>query len=68
MDKAQDIIKQALSLKAIDRYRIVSAMLESLDETDETIADIWTDEAVRRLESVRSGGTETVSYEQFFDR
>lgn len=61
-----EVIEQALELKANDRFKIVDEILKSLDKPDEEIDQIWADESANRLEAYRSGELETVSEEEFF--
>ncbi|MEA2049173.1 MAG: addiction module protein [Campylobacterota bacterium] len=62
-----EVLKQALELKADDRFKIVDEILKSLDKLDEEIDEIWTNESISRLEAYRKGSLETVSEEDFFN-
>ena len=62
-----ELLEQALELKASERSKLIDELLKSLDKPDKEIDKIWEDEASKRLESYRSGKIETVSEEEFFN-
>lgn len=62
----QDILKEALSLKPQERYLLVEEILKSLDQPDEKIDQIWMEESERRVQAVRDGRLETISYNEIF--
>jgi putative addiction module component (TIGR02574 family) len=62
-----DILVQALHLKANDRFMLIEELLKSLDKPDENINKIWEEEANKRVDSYKNGKTETVSEKDFFD-
>jgi len=51
----EDVIKQALNLKPEDKFSLVECLLNSLDEPDRNLDDIWADEAEKRLKAYRAG-------------
>ena len=55
MAEVQDILKEALSLKAIDRARLIDGLICSLDEPDPKIDEIWSRECVKRYEAFKAG-------------
>jgi len=56
MPDLNEILKSALSLPSEDRAALADRLLASLDELDEEEAErLWTDEAQRRLEELRTG-------------
>ena len=61
-----EVIEQALELKANDRFKIVDEILKSLDKPDEEMDQIWADESKNRLDAYRNGKLKTVSEEEFF--
>jgi putative addiction module component (TIGR02574 family) len=61
-----EIVSQALELKANDRFKVVDEILKSLDKPDTEIDKIWAIESQNRLEAYRKGNLETVSEEDFF--
>ena len=61
-----DILREAMSLTANERFIIVDELLKSLDKPDKEIDDIWEEEAVNRLKAYDEGKLETVSEKEFF--
>lgn len=61
-----EVLEQALELKANDRFRIVDEILKSLDKPDDEIDQVWANESVNRLNTYRQGNLKTVSQEEFF--
>jgi len=61
-----DIIEQALSLKASERYELLEMLHKSLDKPDPEIDRIWIEEAERRLQAYREGRLDVVSMEEVF--
>ena len=62
-----EILEQALHLKANDRFLLIEELLKSLDKPDENINKIWEEEANRRVDLHKDGKLETVSEKDFFD-
>jgi putative addiction module component (TIGR02574 family) len=62
-----EILEQALHLKADDRFLLIEELLKSLDKPDENINKIWEEEANRRVDLHKDGKLETVSEKDFFD-
>lgn len=61
-----EILEQALHLKANDRFLLIEELLKSLDKPDENINKIWEEEANKRVDSYKKGNLETVSEKDFF--
>ncbi|MBD3789676.1 MAG: addiction module protein [Campylobacterales bacterium] len=61
-----DILQQALQLKANERSKLVDELLKSLDKPDEEIEKIWADEAQKRLKAYREGKLKTVPMQEVF--
>ena len=66
MENCEMILKKALLLKPLDRYTLVDRLLQSLDEPDQTIDNLWAEEASRRLELHRAGKSKSIPYEDIF--
>uniref|UniRef100_Q3ARI4 Addiction module component, TIGR02574 family n=1 Tax=Chlorobium chlorochromatii (strain CaD3) TaxID=340177 RepID=Q3ARI4_CHLCH len=62
----QEIVEQARTLQPMDRLWIIEQLLQSLDEPDATIAEIWAEEAEKRLEAYRNGTLEAIPMENIF--
>lgn len=63
-----EILKEALQLKPQERYLVIENLLKSLDIPDETIDKVWAEEAQKRLQDYRQHRTETIPYDQIFDK
>ena len=61
-----EVIEQALSLKASDRYLLLELLHTSLDKPDPEIDRVWQEEALRRVKAYEEGRLETVSMEEAF--
>jgi putative addiction module component (TIGR02574 family) len=61
-----EVIEQALSLKASDRYLLLELLHTSLDKPDPEIDRVWQDEALRRVKAYDEGLLETISMEEVF--
>lgn len=61
-----DVIEQALSLKASDRYLLLEMLHRSLDKPDPEIDRVWQEEALRRVKAYDEGRLATVSVEEAF--
>ncbi|MCD6190443.1 MAG: addiction module protein [Sulfurimonas sp.] len=60
------ILQDALQLNPQERYIVVESLLQSLDKPDESIDNIWADEAQKRLQHYRDGKVKTISFEEVF--
>lgn len=63
-----EILKEALQLKPQERYLVIENLLKSLDIPDETIDEVWAEEAQKRLQDYRQHRTETIPFDQIFDK
>jgi putative addiction module component (TIGR02574 family) len=66
MESPKNILEHALKMKPADKYLIIEGLLNSLDEPDKTIIEIWAIEAEKRLKAYKEGRLKTVSYEEVF--
>ena len=67
MGNPKTILEQALKMKPADKFLLTEGLLNSLDEPDKTIDEIWAIEAEKRLEAYKQGKLKTVTYEEIFD-
>jgi len=63
---SKDVLKQALILKPEERFMVVEGLIRSLDEPDNSLDEIWAEEAEKRLKAYRSGNLEGVPMEDIF--
>lgn len=61
-----EVIEQALSLKAADRYLLLELLHSSLDKPDSEIDQVWHEEILRRVKALDEGRMKTVSMEEVF--
>jgi len=66
MSTPKSILYQALNMRPADKYIIIEGLLNSLDEPDKTIEEIWTIEAEKRLQAYKKGNLKTLTYEEVF--
>jgi putative addiction module component (TIGR02574 family) len=61
-----ELLEQALKLEPAEKLIVVEGLLNSLDEPDQKIDEIWADEAERRLAAYRAGKLKTFPMEEIF--
>ena len=66
MNVTKSFLSQALKMKPAEKFLIIEGLINSLDEPDKTIDEIWAIEAEKRLKAYKEGKLETVSYEAVF--
>ena len=66
MSTPKSILDQALNMRPADKYIIIEGLLNSLDEPDKTIEEIWNIEAGKRLQAYKEGNLKTLTYEEVF--
>ena len=64
--KLKKTIEEALQLNLQERFIIVETLLKSLDKSDETLENIWADEAEKRLMSYHKGEVQTIPFDEVF--
>jgi len=62
-----DILEEALCLSPQDKYIIVEGLLKSLDIPDESVNDLWVQEANIRVKNYREKSIKTLSFEEVFE-
>lgn len=63
---SREIINQALALKPEQRFMVVETLLNSLDEPDRVLDELWAVEAEKRLKAYREGRLKGVPLEEVF--
>jgi len=66
MSNAQ-ILQEALQLTPQERYIVVESLLQSLDKPDDSVDNIWANEAENRLQNYRDSEVETIPFEEVFN-
>jgi len=62
-----EILQEALQLNPQERYMVVESLLESLDQPDKNIDEIWANEAEKRLQDYSKNKIETIPFSKIFD-
>ncbi|HGY55888.1 MAG TPA: addiction module protein [Caldithrix abyssi] len=62
----EEIIKEALKLKADERFLIIESIIKSLDEPDKKLDEIWAKEAEKRLKAYRRGELKGIPMDEIF--
>ena len=63
---SKQILENALNLKPQDKIGIIEGLLNSLDEPDKTINEIWAIEAEKRLKAYREGKLKGIDFSEIF--
>lgn len=63
---SKEIIKNLMKLSPPEKLVIVESILNSLDEPDKKIDEIWLEEAERRLKAYREGRLEGIPMKKIF--
>ena len=63
MSDVSGLLKEASKLDRIDRAELISSLLEDIDPNPHCVSD---EEALRRLEDLKSGHVKGLSEEQFW--
>ncbi len=66
MSNAQ-ILQEALQHNPQERYIVVESLLQSLDKPDDSIDDVWADEAEKRLQNYRDNKVQIIPFEEVFN-
>jgi len=60
------LLDEALKLKPEERFTLVEGLINSLDEPDKKLDEIWAEEAEKRLKAYREGKLEGIPMEAIF--
>ena len=60
------LLDEALKLKPEERFTLVEGLINSLDEPDKKLDEIWAEEAEKRLKAYREGKLEGIPMEEIF--
>jgi hypothetical protein len=61
MASVEQVMKEALALPSAARALLAEKLVESLEfDVDQTLQTLWTDEAKKRRDEVRSGTTKSI--------
>jgi putative addiction module component (TIGR02574 family) len=66
MEESKSLLKKALMLKPQDRFILIEGLIQSLDEPNKEIDQIWAEEAEKRLRAYRDSKLRGVPYKEIF--
>jgi len=61
-----EIIDKALTLKPQERYMIIENLVQSLNQLDPVIDQLWIEESTNRVQAIKDGRLKTATYEDIF--
>ncbi|SFF08319.1 addiction module protein [Nitrosomonas sp. Nm166] len=64
----KELLDAAMKLKPEERLTLVEGLIQSLDEPDQRLDEIWAEESERRLKAYREGKLEGIPLEEIFKR
>lgn len=64
---SKEILNRALKLKPAERFLIIEGLIESIDQPDKKLDEIWIEEAEKRLKAYREGRLEGIPMEDIFN-
>jgi len=62
--EVSDLLKRALALSVDERAALANTLLDSLEQTDESVQAAWDEEVARRMQDLRAGKAVTVPWEE----
>ncbi len=62
--EVSDLLKRALALTVDERAALANTLLDSLEETDESVQAAWDEEVARRMQDLQAGKAVTVPREE----
>ena len=68
MSKANDILKEAITLPPSERALLIDKLLSSLDERSDEIDALWANEAESRVDAFEKGKIKSVSLDKILEK
>ncbi len=68
MSDTKEIIKDALSLKPVEKAKLVDQVLSSLDKSDREIDELWAKEAESRVDAYDKGKLRSTSLAEILEK
>lgn len=62
----KDLLDKAMKLKPEDRFILIENLIQSLDEPDKKLDEIWGEETEKRLKAYREGSLRGIPMEDMF--
>jgi len=67
MGSPQQILENALQLKSYEKFFVIEGLLQSLDEPNQKLDEIWALEAEKRLNAYKKGRLKGIPMEDIFN-
>ena len=68
MTTADNIFKEALTLRPSEKAQLIDKLISSLDKPDKEIDELWAKEAEDRIDAYDQGKLKTVSLEKVLQK
>lgn len=68
MENIDRLRNRISNLPAVEKLKLVDAILEELDKPDPELDQVWATEAHKRREAYQKGKLETVSYNKVMEK
>jgi putative addiction module component (TIGR02574 family) len=62
--EVSDLLKRALALPVDERAALANTLLDSLEDTQESVQAAWDEEVARRIQDLKAGKAVTVPWEE----
>ena len=62
--EVSDLLRRALALTVDERAALANTLLDSLEETGESVQAAWDEEVARRMQDLQAGKAVTVPWEE----
>jgi putative addiction module component (TIGR02574 family) len=64
MADPNEVLKEALALRPVQKAELIDKLLSSLDKPDKDIDELWTKEAESRIDAYEQGKIKAVTLEE----
>lgn len=68
MATADNILKEALTLRPSEKAQLIDKLISSLDKSDEEIDKLWANEAEDRIDAFDQGRLKAISLEKVLQK
>ena len=68
MTAAENVFKEALTLKPSQKAQLIDKLISTLDNSDKEIDELWAIEAENRINAYEQGKIKAISLEKVFQK
>ena len=68
MATAEDILKEAISLRPSEQAKLVDQLISFLDKPDSELDKLWAEEAESRLDAFKNGKLKSISLDEVLSK